>query len=134
MRKTIGGAIITILGVVGMGSTAVQGEDEVPVAGSPMVMVLLTFTTPPLAIVSVPAPPVLPPPTARMGPPTFQVDPVPVTVTAGVPEKASISAPDWLLSTPGCANLAGAADTVVAVAVGMTTTRVDTKAMIAVVT
>jgi hypothetical protein len=33
VRKTIGGAIITILGVVGMGSTAVQGEDEVPVAG-----------------------------------------------------------------------------------------------------
>ena len=33
VRKTVGGAAITILGVVGIGATSVLGEDEVPVAG-----------------------------------------------------------------------------------------------------
>ena len=46
-----------------------------------------TFTAPPLAIVSVPGPEVVPPPTASVTPkpgsPTFQVEPGPVTVTLG---------------------------------------------------
>ena len=54
---------------------------------SPTAMIPLTFTVPPLAIVSVPAPLVVPPPTSRVTPkpgsPTFQVEPGPVTVTLG---------------------------------------------------
>jgi hypothetical protein len=54
---------------------------------SPTTIDPATFTAPPLAIVSVPAPGVEPPPTARVTPkpgsPTFQVEPGPVTVTLG---------------------------------------------------
>jgi len=54
-------------------------------------------------MVSMPAPPVVPPPTVRPRPPMFQVDPGPDTVTAGVPglkRYPSISAPNRLSSTP----------------------------------
>ena len=62
----------------------------------------MALTTPPLEIVSIPGPsgacrrrP------TEAEPPTFQVEPVPVTVTVGVPKgPESISAPPWLLSTP----------------------------------
>ena len=37
---------------------------------------------------------------AEADPPTFQVEPGPVTVAVGVPRMESISAPPWLLSTP----------------------------------
>jgi hypothetical protein len=63
-------------------------------------MLPFTFTAPPLATVSTPGPPVEPPPTTRPRPPTFQVDPGPLTVTVAVPKMASISAPPWLFSTP----------------------------------
>ena len=60
---------------------------EVPVRPSPTVISPFTFTVPPLAIVSVPAPEVVPPPTASITPkpgsPTFQIEPGPVTVTLG---------------------------------------------------
>jgi hypothetical protein len=78
---------------------------EVPLIESPMVVNVVEVTVPPLDMTSAPGPPVLPPPTAKPKPnepPTFQVEPVPVTVTVGVPGKRlkSISAPIWLLSTP----------------------------------
>src|SRR5580700_1331399 len=79
--------------------------NELPVRASPIPTAALTFTVPPLAIVSVPGPGVVPLPTARPTPPTFQVEPRPVTVADGWPRlgvrvNASISAPPWLLSTP----------------------------------
>ena len=61
--------------------------NEVPVMPSPTAMRPFTFTAPPLAIVSVPGPLVVPPPTSRVRPkpgsPIFQVEPGPVTVTLG---------------------------------------------------
>src|SRR5262245_11704721 len=74
---------------------------EVPVT-SPMTVNPVELTTPPLAIVSAPGPTVTSP-TLRKGPPTFQVEPGPVTITIGVPRKGrpvAMSAPPWLLSTP----------------------------------
>jgi hypothetical protein len=55
-----------------------------------MAVNVVELTTPPLDMTSAPGPGVLKPPTARpvpkLGePPTFQVEPVPVTVTVGVP-------------------------------------------------
>jgi hypothetical protein len=80
---------------------------ELPSAASPMVVNTVEVTVPPLDMTSAPGPPVVPPPTARpkprpSEPPTFQVEPVPVTVAVGVPRgrMLSISAPIWLLSTP----------------------------------
>ena len=70
-----------------------------PSALSPM-KVTLVLTAPPLDIVNIPGVPMLPPPTLRPSPPTFQVEPGPVTVAVGVPRMESISAPPWLLSTP----------------------------------
>ena len=70
-----------------------------PSALSPMT-VTLVLTAPPLDIVNIPGLPMLPPPTLRPSPPTFQVEPGPVTVAVGVPRMESISAPPWLLSTP----------------------------------
>src|SRR5262249_11052630 len=57
---------------------------EAPV-GSPMPMNPVELTTPPFAMVSMPVPPELPLPTTKPGPPTFQVEPGPVTVAAAVP-------------------------------------------------
>src|ERR1700704_3585824 len=55
---------------------------EVPV-GSPTPRGPVALTTPPLEMVSIPGPPNVPlPPTASE--PTFQVEPLPVTVTVGV--------------------------------------------------
>jgi hypothetical protein len=68
---------------------------EVPVT-SPMNTGAVEVTVPPLATVSMPGPSVLPPPTKRAGPPTFQVEPGPVTSTDGMPSsgtKVSISEP-----------------------------------------
>ena len=61
----------------------------------------MALTTPPLEIVSVPGPSDVPPPPAAKQP-TFQVEPVPVTVTVGAKtgSQASIPTPPWLLSTP----------------------------------
>jgi hypothetical protein len=73
---------------------------ELPSAASPMVVEVVELTTAPLETVSTPGPPVPPPPTLRPNPPTFQVEPGPVTVAVGVPREESISAPPWLLSTP----------------------------------
>ena len=78
---------------------------ELPSTESPMITSPFTFTAPPLAIVSRPGPlPTPPSPTIRpekKPPPTFQVEPGPVTVTLGVPgRKELISAPPWLFSTP----------------------------------
>jgi hypothetical protein len=72
---------------------------ELPLAASPMVT-RVELTTAPSEIVSLPIPPVLPPPTSSPSPPTFHVDPGPVTVARATPKKESISAPPWLLSTP----------------------------------
>ena len=52
-------------------------KDE-PSTLSPM-KATLVLTTPPSAIVSVPIPPVVPPPTERPKPPIFHCDPAPVT-------------------------------------------------------
>ena len=78
----------------------VTSTNDEPSSLSPM-KATLVLTTPPSDIVSVPGPPVLPPPTERPKPPTFHCDPAPVTTTvAGPPKKESTSAPPWLLSTP----------------------------------
>lgn len=69
---------------------------ELPSAASPMVVDAVELTPAPLETTSTPGPPVLPPPTLSPAPPTFQVEPDPVTVTMGVPRegaKVSISAP-----------------------------------------
>jgi hypothetical protein len=58
---------------------------EVPSEGSPTNTPPLTLTTPPLAIVRLPGPPVVPAPTNRPRPPMVQVDPGPLTVTFGMP-------------------------------------------------
>src|SRR5215831_3665665 len=75
---------------------------ELPLT-SPMIVDVVELTTPPLAMVSAPGP-TEPSPTKRpKGPPTFQVEPGPVTVTVGVPRKGrkvAMSALPWLLSTP----------------------------------
>src|SRR5215470_5934265 len=74
---------------------------EAPVT-SPMNIGAVALTVPPLATVSMPGPSVLPPPTRRAGPPTFQVEPGPVTSTDGMPSSGtnvSISEPPWLLNT-----------------------------------
>src|SRR5262249_56000215 len=74
---------------------------EAPVT-SPTAMNPVTLTTPLLAIVSMPGPSVLPVPTSKAGPPTFQVEPGPVTSTDGMPSsgtEVSISEPPWLLNT-----------------------------------
>src|SRR5262249_38763260 len=76
---------------------------EAPVT-SPMNIGAVALTVPPLATVSMPGPSLLllPPPTKKAGPPTFQVEPGPVTSTEGVPSSTrnvSISAPPWLLKT-----------------------------------
>src|SRR5215472_13859514 len=74
---------------------------EAPVA-SPMNIGAVALTVPPSATVSMPGPSVLPPPTKRAGPPTFQVEPGPVTSTDGMPSSGtnvSISEPPWLLNT-----------------------------------
>jgi len=68
---------------------------EAPVT-SPMNTGAVEVTVPPLATVSMPGPVLVPPPTKRAGPPTFQVEPGPVTSTEGVPSSTinvSISAP-----------------------------------------
>ncbi len=68
---------------------------EAPVT-SPMDTGAVEVTVPPLATVSMPGPVLVPPPTKRAGPPTFQVEPGPVTSTEGVPSSTnnvSISAP-----------------------------------------
>src|SRR5262245_9343584 len=73
---------------------------EVPET-SPMPVGAATVTVPPLAIVSMPGPPVTPVPTLkvpRLALPTVQLDPGPVTVTLGVPNALSISAPLWLMN------------------------------------
>jgi hypothetical protein len=57
---------------------------EAPVT-SPMVIGAVEFTVPPLATVSMPGPPLVPLLTNRAGPPTFQVEPAPVTSTDGMP-------------------------------------------------
>src|SRR5262245_24235197 len=72
---------------------------ELPLAASPM-LTKVELTMPPLEIVSLPIPPVLSPPTSSPSPPTFHVEPGPVTVARATPKKESISAPPWLLSTP----------------------------------
>ena len=76
---------------------------ELPSYASPMIVDVVELTTPPLAMVSAPGP-TEPSPTKRpKGPPTFQVEPGPVTVTVGVPRKGrkvAMSALPWLLSTP----------------------------------
>src|SRR5262245_178905 len=76
---------------------------ELPSAASPTVVAKVELTTPPLAMTSAPGP-TEPSPTLRprpKEPPTFQVEPGPVTVTVGVPgTEEAISAPPWLLSTP----------------------------------
>ena len=72
-------------------------KDE-PSTLSPM-KATLVLTTPPSAIVSLPIPPVVPPPTERPKPPIFHCDPGPVTSTVEVPKKESTSAPPWLLRT-----------------------------------
>src|SRR5262245_8347809 len=76
---------------------------ELPLAASPMVGRPVEVTPPPLAIVSAPGP-TEPSPTLRpKEPPTFQVEPGPVTVAVGVPRKGrpvAMSAPPSLLSTP----------------------------------
>src|SRR5215467_10037854 len=76
---------------------------ELPSYASPMIVDVVELTTPPLAMVSAPGP-TEPSPTKRpKGPPTFQVEPGPVTVTVGVPRKGRkvvMSALPWLLSTP----------------------------------
>jgi hypothetical protein len=61
---------------------------EAPVT-SPMNIGAVALTVPPLATVSMPGPSVLPPPTKKAGPPTFQVEPGPVTSTEGVPSSTS---------------------------------------------
>src|SRR6516164_4645173 len=70
---------------------------------SPMIVDVVELTTPPLAMVSAPGP-TEPSPTKRpKGPPTFQVEPGPVTVAVGVPRKGrkvAMSALPWLLSAP----------------------------------
>src|SRR5262249_48224153 len=75
---------------------------ELPSYASPMIVDVVELTTPPLAMVSAPGP-TEPSPTKRpKGPPTFQVEPGPVTVTVGVPRKGrkvAMSALPWLLST-----------------------------------
>src|SRR5215510_8882319 len=75
---------------------------ELPLT-SPMIVDVVELTTPPLAMVSAPGP-TEPSPTKRpKGPPTFQVEPGPVTVAVGVPgegRKVAMSALPWLLSTP----------------------------------
>src|SRR5262249_16665767 len=75
---------------------------ELPLT-SPMIVDVVELTTPPLAMVSAPGP-TEPSPTKRpKGPPTFQVEPGPVTVTVGVPRKGrkvAMSALPWLLTTP----------------------------------
>ena len=76
---------------------------ELPLDASPMIVGPVELTPPPLAIVSAPGP-TEPSPTLRpKEPPTFQVEPGPVTVAVGVPRKGrpvAMSAPSWLLSTP----------------------------------
>src|SRR5262249_27237035 len=74
---------------------------EVPVT-SPMTVNPVELTTPPLAIVSAPGPTVTSP-TLRKGPPTFQVEPGPVTITIGVPRRGrpvAMSAPPGRWSAP----------------------------------
>src|SRR5499427_1912136 len=76
---------------------------ELPSYASPMIVDVVELTTPPLAIVSAPGPTVTSPTKRPKGPPTFQVDPGPVTVTVGMPRKGrkvAMSALPWLLSTP----------------------------------
>src|SRR6516162_10272519 len=76
---------------------------ELPSYASPMIVDVVELTTPPLAIVSAPGPTVTSPTKRPKGPPTFQVDPGPVTATVGVPRKGrkvAMSALPWLLSTP----------------------------------
>ena len=73
---------------------------EVPV-GSPTPRGPVELTTPPLEMVSIPGPSNVPlPPTASE--PTFQVEPLPVTVTVGVKtgSPASIATKPGVLSTP----------------------------------
>src|SRR6516164_3977662 len=76
---------------------------ELPSYASPMIVDVVELTTPPLAMVSAPGP-TEPSPTKRpKGPPTFQVEPGPVTVAVGVPRKGrkvAMSALPWLLSAP----------------------------------
>src|SRR6516162_6768363 len=71
---------------------------ELPSYASPMIVDVLELTTPPLAIVSAPGPTVTSPTKRPKGPPTFQVEPDPVTV--GMPRKGrkvAMSALPWLL-------------------------------------
>src|SRR6516162_5036529 len=75
---------------------------EAPVT-SPMIVDVVELTTPPLAMMSAPGPTETSPTKRPKGPPTFQVEPGPVTVTVGVPRKGrkvAMSALPWLLSTP----------------------------------
>src|SRR5262249_55166000 len=70
---------------------------------SAMIVDGVELTTPPLAMMSAPGPTVTSPTKRPKGPPTFQVEPGPVTVTVGVPRKGrkvAMSALPWLLSTP----------------------------------
>ena len=59
----------------------------------------MVLTTPPLEIVSIPGPPVLPPPTARPSRHSSR-DPGPVTVAVKDWITESIAAKPWVLSTP----------------------------------
>src|SRR5262245_30215025 len=75
---------------------------EAPVT-SPMTVGPVELTTPPLAMMSAPGPTETSPTKRPKGPPTFQVEPGPVTVAVGVPRKGrpvAMSAPPSLLSTP----------------------------------
>src|SRR5262249_16975256 len=75
---------------------------ELPLT-SPMIVDVVELTTPPLAMMSAPGPTVTSPTKRPKGPPTFQVEPGPVTVAVGVPRKGrklAMSALPWLLSTP----------------------------------
>src|SRR5215831_18384411 len=75
---------------------------ELPLT-SPMIVDVVELTTPPLAVMSAPGPTETSPTKRPKGPPTFQVEPGPVTVTVGAPRKGrkvAMSALPWLLSTP----------------------------------
>ena len=75
---------------------------ELPLT-SPMIVDVVELTTPPLAMTSAPGPTETSPTKRPKGPPTFQVEPGPVTVAVGVPRKGrkvAMSALPWLLSAP----------------------------------